>query len=278
MVHIVIMTSKINGYFKATISGIIGGIAAVTLLLLFGAYPELSNSTSYSGIVQFLHDWQTLFAAMIAMLAARMTIRSMRHQTESAKADSEAQRALDEMRWREEKLAENRLAIAGLPQALNVIADYTERQWNYLDRLAVVELDGYYRLYIDPKSLPSAPIEELQTVQAACRFPEKEEIVQTIASLSRKIQYQEARLKRGSTDGVTQSNLTSHFITCAQIQHLTIKLFEYFDQTYVEQDLEDKNLWKATKMLTLSKPFSAGKQLIAERIRIRNSGELPEDD
>lgn len=268
-------SQRLSTYVKGITAGAVGGIAAISFLLLFGAYPTLSKSANYNGLVKFFYDWQTFFAALIAMLAARMTISSIRHQTEAAKENAEAQRALDQLRWQEEKAAENRLAITALPHALNVIIDYAERQWRYLDRVAAAGMTNEKYFYIEPKMLPSAPIEQLSIIQPACRFPENEEIFLIIASLSRKIQYQEARLNRGSTEGINIENLTSHFETCAEIQHLATKLFEYFDQTYSQHSLEDSEILKGLRRFAIATPNSAGKLLVEERISRRNGGNLP---
>src|SRR6476619_6125296 len=61
-----------------------------------GSWKQLLGQASSSSCVEFwLNRYQTLLAALAALLAAWITVNAIRHQTETARVD-EAERALNE--------------------------------------------------------------------------------------------------------------------------------------------------------------------------------------
>lgn len=55
-----------NVVIVAIIASFIGGLAAINALLLFGAYPDLSEKPYYQDTIKILYDWQSLIGVIFS--------------------------------------------------------------------------------------------------------------------------------------------------------------------------------------------------------------------
>ncbi|WP_147250652.1 hypothetical protein [Thalassospira sp. MCCC 1A02491] len=68
-----------NAVIIAVIASFIGGLAAITALLLFGAYPDLSAKPFYQGTIKILYDWQSLIGVIVSAALAVGLFKYQRH-------------------------------------------------------------------------------------------------------------------------------------------------------------------------------------------------------
>ena len=225
----------------AVISAFLGGLTALVGMLLFGAYPELSQTADYSGVIQFLHDWQTLIGAMLVLTAASITFWAIREQT---RAHENANMA--------ERVAAQRVAIVALPSALSEISTYAEQHWKIFSSLARSAKLGY-DTNLRPSGLMSPRENSLRRIREVARHPGegKERIIDLIIALSRKVQYHEARVRTVNSDDqkLTTHEIFIHLGTVAEIQAIVDELFDYFRESYIDQVVTTEEIIYAATLL-----------------------------
>ncbi|WP_336232909.1 hypothetical protein [Thalassospira sp. CH_XMU1458] len=233
---------------------------------MFGGYPNLSEVAKIERIYSILYDWQTLLTGLAAIIAALLTVNSIGKQTRTSTEDARKQLIRSETRWEEEKKANHRLAMTALPHALNEIIYYADKHWNYLEKFAEESPDGIQPFRVDPLKLPAPPLAALEKLQPACLFPKDEEIANIIAALTRKIQYHEARLKLFHRKDKYTANLGSFLRTVIEIRCLASRLFDYFDNTYVQINIDQKTLVQSLNSIAFEKPNSTAKRITQQAI------------
>ncbi|UKV16266.1 hypothetical protein L6172_08175 [Thalassospiraceae bacterium SW-3-3] len=245
----------------AALSAFLGGLTALVGMLLFGAYPELSQTANYSSAVQFLYNWQTLTGALIALFAASITFWAIREQTRSnTKTTSD------------ERIAAQRVANAALPAALSETIKYTAEHWKILNELAqTMRLTDQ----IKPRTIefPKPNAEALAQIREIARYPEagNEHIIDLIVALSRKIQYHEARLRsfKSGEWRMDKDFLGALLETVAEIKAILSDLFSYFSTSYVDWVVTEERIMLEARSFPPEGKLSPGYALLKEFIERR---------
>lgn len=245
----------------AALSAFIGGLIALVGMLLFGAYPTLTGHTNYAGVVRFLYNWQTLFGAMLALLAASITVLVIREQTR-----------LNEKAVHEEKAAAQRVATVALAGALSEIVTYSQAHWKSLNGIAR-SISFSNEIIVEELKFPKPNTEALAQIREVARYPEagKEHIVYLIAALARKIQYHEARLRslKSGEWKLDKRFLVALLHTVAEIRAITTELFSYFGENYVDQVINDYKTNSAARALSMLEENTEGYILLEEEMESR---------
>jgi hypothetical protein len=108
-----------QGSFKPWAQWMIG-------FIVLGAVAEIWLVTQICGFSQWLSNWQTLIAGMLALVGALLTVRYLRKQI-----------VLTENMEIERRRREENAVKAVLPMALSEIVDYSTESIRLLERLAV---------------------------------------------------------------------------------------------------------------------------------------------
>ncbi|MEE3043930.1 MAG: hypothetical protein VX620_01650 [Pseudomonadota bacterium] len=255
----------------AVIAGLIGGLTSMSALLLFGAYPDLTARSSYTGLIKFIHDWQTLIAGIIALAAALMTVHTIRKQTFNAREIFDEQIAAEKKRQHAEKTAHNRLAMASVPHALMEIINYLEKQWEHWEKVVDSAKPNQILYFIFAHNLPKPPLDALEKLHNACLYPQNEEIGNSIAMIIRNIQILERTLKLVSRENSSTANPGYFLRKIVEIRHLTSVLFQHFDETYSELSFTEEQLLKCLESIVTEqqkpKTNSAAKILAEDAIK-----------
>lgn len=243
------------------ISSFLGGLAALVGMLLFGAYPELSETADYSGVSQFLYDWQTLTGSILALSAALITVAVIREQTKSVERQNLS-----------EKIASQRVAMTTLPSALSEIISYTESHWKTLADLARSSVLGYPAA-LNEKDFPKLGDSTLSNIREVVRYvpPGKEEVIDLVIALARKIQYHEARIRAEFMQNRDLNIPTAemHLETIAEIFAITTKLFRYFDENYNDCIASNDTVLRAARNLNSGLHTSEGLKLLEKGLARR---------
>lgn len=245
----------------AALSAFLGGLIALVGMLLFGAYPTLKGLTDYAGAVRFLYNWQTLFGAMLALLAASITVLVIREQTR-----------LSEKAVHEEKAAAQRVATVALAGALSEIVAYSQAHWKSLNRMAR-GISFSDEIIVEELEFPKPSTDALAQIREVARHPEagKEHIAYLIAALARRIQYHEARLRslKSGEWKLDKSFLVALLQTVAEIRAITTELFSYFGESYVDQIINDDKINSAARALSMLEENTEGYILLKEEMESR---------
>lgn len=252
-------------------AGLIGGLVSISALLLFGAYPDLTERSSYSGIINFIHDWQTLIASTIALVAALLTVRTIRKQTLNTREIFDEQLAAEKKRQHAEKTAYNRLAMASVPHALMEIINYLEKQWEHWEKVVDSAKPNQTLYFIFAHDLPKPPLNALEKIHNACLYPQNEEISNSIAMIIRNIQILENTIKLVSRKNSSTANPGYFLRKIVEIRYLTSVLFHHFDETYSDLSFTEEELLKCLCSIVLEqqqpKTNSAAKILAEDAIK-----------
>jgi hypothetical protein len=171
-------------------------------------------------MLDILHDWQTLIAGALALIAASLTIRAMNKQTNAAIDIAEKRRQ-----------SEERAARAALPLGLSDISLYSKR----CIKLMAAQAESYSlaRLqFPDNLEAPAFPNNSIELLQASARFA-TDGAGEKIATVLNVIQVQHARListltkKRDGHGDVHQSEIVDAIFDAAELSVLVDELYEY---------------------------------------------------
>ncbi|MBL6948735.1 MAG: hypothetical protein ISR51_08665 [Rhodospirillales bacterium] len=132
----------------------------------------------------FIHDWQTLIAGLLALVAAIFTVLMIRRQINLQKSQIEE----DRKRFSDNQRRKGLVARVHMPDALSELCTYSEGCLNFLRDPENVE------------NLPTAPDGAINTIKTAIEFVDPKP-AEGLFDLVKHYQIHNARLSKDLDDG-----------------------------------------------------------------------------